>query len=121
MMITKEFAEGFAAEWMAAWNDHDVDRVLAHYADDFTIDSPTALAVVPESKGFIAGKENIRRYWLTALSRAPGLAFEPLGLFVGVHGLSLHYINTASNKTVVEVMNFNEDLKVIQVLVYHGL
>ena len=119
-MITKEFAEDFAAEWMAAWNSHDVDRVLSHYTNDFTIYSPTALAIVQESKGFIAGKENIRRYWLTALSKAPDLAFELLGLFTGVHGIALHYINTASNKTVTEVMNFNENLKVIQVLVYHG-
>ncbi len=120
MMITKEFAEDFAAEWIAAWNSHDVDWVLAHYTADFTINSPTALAIVPESGGFIAGKENVRRYWLTALSKAPNLAFELLGLFIGVHGVSLHYVNTTTNKTVIEVMNFNEDLKVTQVLVYHN-
>ena len=120
MMITKEFAEDFAAEWIAAWNSHDMNRIMAHYADNFTIDSPTALAVVPESGGFIAGKEHIRSYWLTALNKAPDLAFELLGLFIGMRGVSLHFINTSINKTVVEVMNFNEDLKVAQVLVYHN-
>lgn len=120
MTITKQFAEDFAAEWIAAWNSHDVDRVLAHYTTDFTINSPTALAVMPESGGFIAGKENIRSYWLAALSKAPNLAFELYGLFIGVNGISLHYVNTATNKAVIEVMNFNEDLKVVQVLVYHG-
>ena len=119
-MITKEFAKAFALEWIASWNSHDVDRVLTHYADNFTIASPTALAVVPESGGFIAGKEVIRRYWQTALSKAPGLAFELLGLFTGMDGISLHYTNAATGQTVIEVMNFNEDLKVKQVLVYHG-
>jgi ketosteroid isomerase-like protein len=118
-MITKEYAEAFAAEWIAAWNSHDLDRVLTHYTDDFTIESPTALAVVPESKGFIAGKENIRRYWQTALDRLPDLAFELLAVFVGVHGVSLHFRNMAINKLVIEVMNFDEQGKVKQVLVYH--
>lgn len=120
MIITKEFAENFAAEWIAAWNRHDVDKVLAHYTADFTIQSPTALMVVPESGGFIAGKENIRRYWLNALSKVPNLAFELLNLFIGVNGVSLRYVNMATNKIVLEVMNFNEDLKVTQVLVYHN-
>ena len=28
--ITREFAEGFAGEWIAAWNAHDLERILAH-------------------------------------------------------------------------------------------
>lgn len=24
----------FAHEWIAAWNAHDLERILAHYADD---------------------------------------------------------------------------------------
>ena len=27
-MIDRRFAERFAAEWIAAWNSHDLDRVL---------------------------------------------------------------------------------------------
>ena len=25
--------DAFAAEWIAAWNAHDLDRILAHYAE----------------------------------------------------------------------------------------
>ena len=38
-MILEE-AQSFAAEWVAAWNAHDIDAVLAHYADDFTMTTP---------------------------------------------------------------------------------
>ncbi len=30
-----EEARGFAEHWIAAWNSHDIDAVLAHYTDDF--------------------------------------------------------------------------------------
>lgn len=119
-MISKEFAEQFAAEWIASWNSHDLDRILAHYAEDVTIDSPTALKVVPQSKGFIAGKENIRSYWQTAMQGIPDLEFRLLGVFRGVHGVALHFLNVATGITATEVMNFNEARQVCQVLVYHA-
>jgi len=34
------FAERFGADWIAAWNSHDLDRVLTHYEDDFEMSSP---------------------------------------------------------------------------------
>jgi ketosteroid isomerase-like protein len=39
-MMTAEFAAQFAEEWIAAWNSHDLDRILSHYADDFEMASP---------------------------------------------------------------------------------
>ncbi|HEX5049396.1 MAG TPA: nuclear transport factor 2 family protein, partial [Gammaproteobacteria bacterium] len=39
-MITQDFAQTFAHEWIDAWNSHDLDRILSHYADDFVMSSP---------------------------------------------------------------------------------
>ena len=39
-MLSREFAESFAAEWIEAWNSHDLDRILSHYTDDFVMSSP---------------------------------------------------------------------------------
>jgi ketosteroid isomerase-like protein len=119
MMISKEHAEQFAANWIASWNSHDMDRIMTLYADDFTIQSPTALAVVPHSGGFVAGKEAIKSYWLAAMKGLPGLEFELLEVFIGIGGVALHYINKASGKKVIEAMTFNAAQKVAQVLVYH--
>ena len=33
-MIDIESATAFATEWIDAWNAGDMERVLAHYADD---------------------------------------------------------------------------------------
>jgi len=32
-MLTVDFVS-HAQEWIAAWNAHDLERILAHYADD---------------------------------------------------------------------------------------
>jgi hypothetical protein len=39
-IIDRAFAREFAAEWIAAWNSGDLERILSHYADDFEIRSP---------------------------------------------------------------------------------
>jgi hypothetical protein len=46
-MITRELAERFAHEWIEAWNSHDLERILAHYSDDFVMSSPR-IAVIAE-------------------------------------------------------------------------
>src|SRR6516164_4567249 len=33
-MLTEEEAVKFAEDWVSAWNSHDLDKIMAHYADD---------------------------------------------------------------------------------------
>jgi len=35
--MTNDFAQHFAAEWIEAWNSHDLDKIFSHYVDDFEI------------------------------------------------------------------------------------
>ena len=35
-------AQRFVIGWLAAWNDHDVEAVLAHFAEDVVFSSPFA-------------------------------------------------------------------------------
>jgi len=39
-MITREYGDNLAKEWIEAWKSHGLDRVLSHYADDFEMSSP---------------------------------------------------------------------------------
>lgn len=38
-MMENGFAERFANVWIAAWNSHDLERILAHYEDEFEMSS----------------------------------------------------------------------------------
>ncbi len=39
-MIDQQWAQAFAEDWIASWNSHDMERILAHYTDDFEMSSP---------------------------------------------------------------------------------
>lgn len=51
-----EFALSFAEEWVAAWNSHDLDRILTHYADDVVFSSPHIVRRLGKSSGEVCGQ-----------------------------------------------------------------
>jgi ketosteroid isomerase-like protein len=90
-VLTAEFARHFAAEWIAAWNAHDLDAVLAHYHDDFVFASPYIVQIAGEPSGVLTGKPAVRAYWSAALQRIPELRFELVDVLAGVDALTLYY------------------------------
>lgn len=115
-MITHEFAQEFAQEWIEVWNSHDLDRILTHYSEDFSIESPLALKRLPETKGIVSGKENVRNYWRIGLDGIPDLKFELIDILVGINSITLYYLNTATGKKTAELMVFNADHKVCKTI-----
>ena len=77
-------AMAFAERWVQAWNDHDVEAVLAHFADDAVFTSPLATRIFPDSGGVVRGKDALRQYWTAGVQGNPALRFELLGVYVGV-------------------------------------
>ena len=74
-MIEETWAKEFADEWIAAWNSHDLERVLSHYTDDFEMSSPLIIELMNEPSGTLKGKENIRRYWQKRFGAKSAAAF----------------------------------------------
>ena len=97
-MLTREAAEQFAGEWYAAWNARDLERVLAHWADDAVFTSPLAARLLPESGGTVRGKEALRDYWRRGIELNPDLHFEPRALLVGADSIVLSYTNQRSEE-----------------------
>ena len=84
-------AGAFADAWLAAWNAHDLDAVLALFHDDAIFTSPLAAKLAPESEGVLRGKAALRAYWSAALAQVPDLHFERTGLFAGVDSLLIGF------------------------------
>lgn len=118
-MLSFEFASAFAEAWISAWNAHDLEKVLEHYTEDFTITTPMAVRLMPGSSGVVAGKENVRAYWKIGLERIPDLHFEMLDLLTGIDGLTIYYVNTATQKRSAEQFHFNSRQLVDQVVVHY--
>jgi hypothetical protein len=104
-----EFALTFTEEWQAAWNSHDVDRVLAHYADDVVFQSPYIAHRFQEPTGEVHGKDALRSYWASGLAQQPDLQFAVDDVRVSVDTLVVNYRNQHGH-AVSEVLRFKERL-----------
>ncbi len=119
-MIDQQFANTFAAEWIDCWNTRNLDRLMQHYTDDFTIETPYALKIYPDCGGIIAGKAKVREYWEIALSKLAALHFELLEVLTGVNVVAIYYHNTVSGKNAVENLFFDADGMVERVMVTYS-
>jgi hypothetical protein len=114
-----EFAHRFAAEWIEAWNAHDLDRVLSHYADDFEMSSPIIIQMVGEASGTLKGKAAVGAYWKKALTMIPDLHFELVNVLAGANSITLYY-KGAGGRLVAEVFHFGADEKVTRAFAHYA-
>jgi len=96
-MISREFGEGFAKEWVEAWNSHDLERILSHYSEDFTMSSPFIAQVAGIESGYLTGKAAVRAYWAAALQKMPTLRFELVQTLVGADSVTIYYRGVRGN------------------------
>ena len=116
--MDKAFADRFAAEWIAAWNAHDLVRVLSHYTDDFEMSSPYVVQIAGEPSGTLRGKKAVGAYWKKALELVPELKFELVTALAGVNSVTLYY-KGARGKLVAEVCHFGPDGKVTKAFAHY--
>ena len=101
-----ERAQRWAEQWIDEWNRHDVDAVLAHFADDVEFSSPLVVQVMGHADGIVRGKDELRTYWTTALAARPDLRFELVDVQLGAGCLAVRYRNQAGQlATEIEVFD----------------
>ncbi|HEV7732387.1 MAG TPA: nuclear transport factor 2 family protein [Candidatus Binatia bacterium] len=118
-MIDERTADAFAAEWIAAWNSHDLPRILSHYADDFEFSSPIIVEVVGEPSGTLVGKAAIGAYWTKALARRPDLRFALVAVLRGMRSLVIHY-RRHDGRLASELVELGTDGKVVRSIAHYG-
>ena len=112
-MIDADFAQSFAREWVKAWNDHDLEAILSHYAEDVVFHSPRVRMVTGREVDSVFGKAELRAYWGKALEQARDLYFEMDQVLVGSDALTILYTNQRQ-QNVAETFVFGVDGKVVQ-------
>lgn len=109
--MNSEFAKKFSLEWVEAWNSHDLDKLMAHYADDFEMNSPVIQKIMHIESGRIKGKKEVRAYWEKALNMNPNLHFELLKSFAGANSVIIHY--KGHRGLSAEIFFFNDEGEVV--------
>lgn len=114
--------KAIALRWFAAFNAHDLEALLALYADDAQHYSPKLKVRQPETNGLISGKAALHTWWFDAFDRLPTLQYEVVKLTADEEQVFMEYIRHVQGE---------EDLRVGEVLeirsgtivasrVYHG-
>lgn len=109
--MDKTEAHAFAHDWIAAWNSHDLDRILSHYAEDIVFLSPVAQARV--GNGRVEGIGALRHYWSLGLATQPALRFELVDVLTGHDCLTILYRNHRG-QSAAETFAFAPDRKVVR-------
>lgn len=99
-------ARAFAADWIAAWNAHDLERILDHYADDVEFASPYVVQIGGEPSGRLTGKQALRSYWAKGLAMLPDLHFTLIETLVGIGAVTLVY--RGHRGSVAETFHFDD-------------
>ena len=107
-MLSEAEARQFAQGWVQAWNSHDLDAVMSHYAAEVVLTSPTAARLLGDPSGTVAGKAAVRSYFERGLEAYPNLRFELLDVMWGVSSVVLYYVNQKGTKTA-EFMEFDAE------------
>ncbi len=115
--MTADDARGFAEEWIAAWNSHDLERILSHYGPEIVLLSPMARRLV--GNGRIVGLPALRSYWAKGLAAQPALKFELDGVRLGHECMTILYHNHRG-QACAETFEFGRDGKVVRSFACYG-
>jgi hypothetical protein len=113
-------AKVFAADWIAAWNSHDLDRILSHYAETVILTSPVAAGVIGDPAGVVSGIGALRNYFAKGLVLFPNLRFTLIDVMQGLSSVVLYYENQVGTRTG-EFMEFDAQGKVTRVVANYGV
>jgi hypothetical protein len=106
LALDSDFAIRFSREWVQAWNDHDLDAILAHYDEGVVFHSPRIRVVTGRNVDSVTGKAELGAYWGAALGKLRDLFFEIDQVLVGSDAVTILYTNERS-QSVAETFVFN--------------
>lgn len=119
--MTNNELNRIALEWFDAFNQHDLERLLALYHEDAEHYSPKLKIHLPESKGLIKGKTALRSWWQDAFYRLPSLQYQMIQLISHESHVFMEYNRKAEGEEdlrVGETLEVNEGLIVASRVYY---
>ncbi len=121
-MSSADDAARIGRAWMDAFNAHDVDALVALYADDATHTSPKIRALHPETGGKLVGKAAMAAWWRDANARLPGLRYELTAMTASQERVIVEYLRHAPGEApmpVAEAFDVRNG-RIVASRVYHG-
>src|ERR1035437_2997183 len=111
-----------AKQWLKAFNEHNLENLLALYDDNAEHFSPKLKIRKPETNGLIKGKTAMRTWWQDAFDRLPTLAYKKLTITSNNERVFMEYtriVTGEENMNVAEVLEIKNG-RIVTSRVYLG-
>ena len=111
-----------AYKWFDAFNNHNLEQLLALYDDHAQHFSPKLKLRKPETNGLVIGKEAMRDWWKDSFERLPTLKYKVTSLTANTDRVFMEYVRSVNDEEdllVAEVLEIR-DGKIVFSRVYHG-
>jgi ketosteroid isomerase-like protein len=119
--LSDQRATELAAEWVAAWNAHDLNAIMDLYAPGIVFQTPTIIDSLGIPDGRVEGLEDLREHFSRGLERLPDLRFDLEQVYCGVHSLAMTY-RWADGTPVCELHEYDSQERIERVqTLYHEL
>lgn len=114
----KEIAE----KWFAAFNEKNIDDLLALYDDKAEHFSPKLKVRQPETQGLIKGKKQLYDWWKDAFDRLPTLSYKPNYFIADNDKIFMEYVRSVTGEPdmVVGEVLFFKNGKIVASKVFHS-
>lgn len=111
-----------AEQWFKAFNEHNLENLLALYNDSAQHYSPKLKIRKPETQGLIKGKNELRAWWKDSFERLPTLRYMPQRFIANEASIFMEYIRSVAGEedmVVGEVLEIKDGL-IVASKVFHG-
>jgi ketosteroid isomerase-like protein len=111
-----------ATKWFAAFNEHNLEKILSLYSETAEHFSPKLKIRQPETGGLIKGKPALRTWWKDAFDRLPTLNYEVKKITADNEQVFMEYIRHVKDEAdmnVAEVLEIKNGV-IVASRVYHG-
>jgi hypothetical protein len=117
-MIDKEKLKAASLQWIEYWNNHDIAKVMEHYADDVQFYSPTVSRRWNIEEGKLQGKDAVEKHFQKGLEEVPGMHFSFHSILFGINSVVLFY-KRETGILAADVVTFNDEGKVSEVRAFY--
>lgn len=120
--MTPQDLKNIATLWFKAFNEQNLEDLLALYDDSAEHYSPKLKIREPETNGFIQGKDALRTWWKDCFERLPTLRYQVDKLTADSEQVFMEYTRKVEGEDDLKVGEVLEirDGKIVFSRVYHG-
>ncbi|HEY1719907.1 MAG TPA: nuclear transport factor 2 family protein [Magnetospirillaceae bacterium] len=108
-----------AEHWIAAWNAHDLDAIMSHYAEAVVFRADTVVRRWERADGALRGKAELREHFRRGLELAPTLRFILEEVLSAPDGYAVIYRRDNANR-VIDAVDLDTDGKAVRVTAYYA-